>query len=75
LVAGSIKQELDPSLRGDDRLINMDKRLLEILACPICKGKLQYDMSTQQLICKVDKVAFSIRNNIPIMLIEKTRKL
>ena len=52
----------------------MNKKLLEVLACPICKGKLQYNMSTQ-LICKVDKVAFPIRNNIPIMLIAKARKL
>ena len=52
-----------------------DKQLLEILACPICKGKLQYDRSAQQLICKVDKVAFLIHNHVPIMLIEKAHKL
>ena len=53
----------------------MDKRLLEILVCPICKGKLQYDKTAQQLICKIDKLAFPIHNGIPIMLPEKAHKI
>jgi uncharacterized protein len=46
----------------------MDKKLLEILACPICKGKLMYNTTQQQLICKFDKLAFPIRDGIPVML-------
>ena len=53
----------------------MDKELLEILACPICKGKLQYDKTQQELICKFDKLAFPIRNGIPIMLEDQARKI
>lgn len=53
----------------------MDQKLLEILACPLCKGKLLYDKSQQELICKVDKLAYPIRNNIPIMLADEARKL
>ena len=51
------------------------KELLEILACPICKGKLQYDKAQQELICKYDKLAFPIREDIPIMLEEQARKI
>jgi uncharacterized protein YbaR (Trm112 family) len=46
----------------------VDKKLLEILACPICKGKLSYDSSKDILICKYDRLAYPIRNGIPIML-------
>jgi uncharacterized protein YbaR (Trm112 family) len=46
----------------------MDKKLLEILACPICKGKLMYNQTQQQLICKFDKLAFPIRDGVPVML-------
>lgn len=53
----------------------MDKKLLEILACPICKGKLIYQKNTQELICQVDKLGYPIRNDIPIMLVDQARKL
>lgn len=56
---------------GDD----MDKKLLEILACPTCKGKLQYNHSHQRLICKHDKLAFPIRNGIPIMLEDQAEQI
>lgn len=46
----------------------MDKKLLEILACPICKGKLILNSEKQQLLCKYDHLAFPIRDGIPIML-------
>jgi uncharacterized protein YbaR (Trm112 family) len=51
----------------------MDKRLLNILACPICKGELIYRPQSQRLICKVDKLAFAIRDGIPIMLVEEAQ--
>ncbi|VAW91886.1 FIG002473: Protein YcaR in KDO2-Lipid A biosynthesis cluster [hydrothermal vent metagenome] len=53
----------------------MDKKLLDILACPICKGLLHYDKSENELICKVDKLAYPIRDDIPVMLEEEARKI
>ncbi|WWP01909.1 MAG: Trm112 family protein [Candidatus Dasytiphilus stammeri] len=53
----------------------MDYRLLEIIACPICKGKLFYYKDRQELICKLDKVAYPIRNGIPILLEIEARLL
>jgi uncharacterized protein len=45
-----------------------DKKLLEIVACPVCKGKLEYDKAQQQLICKADKLAYPITEGIPVLL-------
>jgi uncharacterized protein YbaR (Trm112 family) len=53
----------------------VDKKLLDILACPICKGPLIYDQQTQELICKVDRLAYPIRDDIPVMLEEEARRL
>lgn len=53
----------------------MNNRLFEILACPICKGKLVYDEKQRELLCRVDKLAFPIRDEIPIMLPEEARPL
>jgi len=53
----------------------MDKNVLDILACPFCKGKLRYDKKTQELICRFDKLAFPIIDGVPVMLVEKARTL
>ncbi|MBI3230370.1 MAG: Trm112 family protein [Burkholderiales bacterium] len=53
----------------------MDARLLETLVCPLCKGPLDYDKGAQELICKGDKLAFPIRDDIPIMWVEDARSL
>ncbi|OOZ42065.1 tetraacyldisaccharide 4'-kinase [Solemya pervernicosa gill symbiont] len=53
----------------------MDKKLLEILACPICKGPLLYRKSEQELVCKGDRLAYPIRDDIPVMLEEEARRL
>jgi len=53
----------------------MDKKLLDILVCPICKGKLVYRQKEAELICKVDRLAFPIRDGIPVMLEEEAREL
>lgn len=53
----------------------MDKKLLDILACPICKGPLVYDKEKAELICKVDRLAFPIRDDIPVMLEDEARQL
>ena len=51
----------------------MRKRTLEILACPLCKGKLHYDKNREELICVFDKLAFPIRDEIPVMLVDEAR--
>ncbi|MCC7006115.1 MAG: Trm112 family protein [Ottowia sp.] len=53
----------------------MDNRLLHILVCPICKGQLSFDKSTSELICHADRLAYPIRDNIPVMLAEEARPL
>lgn len=49
--------------------------LTEILACPLCKGKLDYDQVQQQLICRFDRLAYPIRDNIPVLLVDEAREL
>ncbi len=53
----------------------VDKKLLDILVCPICKGSLLYDKAKQELICKRDRLAFPIRDDIPVMLEDEARPL
>ncbi|MCW8929689.1 MAG: Trm112 family protein [Gammaproteobacteria bacterium] len=53
----------------------MDKKLLDILACPVCKGELDYSKESNELICKKDKLAFPIRDDIPVMLESEARSL
>lgn len=53
----------------------MDRKLLEILACPVCKGELVYHKAHKELICRVDRLAFPIRDDIPVMLENEARKL
>lgn len=53
----------------------VDAKLLDILVCPICKGKLIYRKMAGELICKLDRLAFPIRNDIPIMLENEARTI
>ncbi len=53
----------------------MDKKLLDILACPICKQPLLYKKESNELICKLDKLGFPIRDEIPVMLEEEARRI
>lgn len=53
----------------------MDKKLLEILVCPVCKGPVQLDKAAQELICKGDRLAYPIRDDIPVMLADEARRL
>ena len=53
----------------------MDSRLLDILVCPLCKGPLVHRRDEKELICKGDRLAFPIRDDIPVMLEEEARKL
>lgn len=49
----------------------MDKRLLEILVCPLCKGKLI--LKDEELICAFDRIAYPVRGDIPVMLEQEGR--
>ncbi len=51
----------------------MDKKLLEILVCPMCKGKLM--LKKEELICVFDRLAFPVRDGIPVMLEHEARQL
>ncbi len=53
----------------------MDARLLDILVCPLCKGPLLYKKTENELICKADRLAFLIKDGIPVMLEDEARKL
>ncbi len=53
----------------------MDKKLLDILACPKCKSTLIYKQDAQELLCKADGLAFPIRDDIPVMLEDEAREL
>lgn len=53
----------------------MNKRLLEILVCPVTKGPLIYDKKAQELISKSARLAYPIQNGIPMLLEEDGRKL
>lgn len=53
----------------------MDARLLDILVCPICKANLEYRKAERELVCKPCKLAFPVRDDIPIMLEDQARRL
>ena len=52
----------------------MDARLLDILVCPICKGNLEHRKAEKELVCKPCKLAFPVRDDIPIMLEDEARQ-
>lgn len=52
-----------------------DTKLMEILACPVCKGKLEYNKEQQQLICKFDRLAYPIEKGIPVLLENEAQQL
>ena len=54
---------------------DVDPKLLEILVCPLTKGPLEYDMQKMELISRQAKLAYPIRDGIPIMLVEEAREL
>lgn len=53
----------------------MQAKLIEILVCPICKGKLKHDRENHELICSGDKLAFPIKDGIPVMLEDQARNI
>lgn len=53
----------------------MDSRLLDVLACPVCKGTLKYQREAQLLVCRMDRLAYPVRDGVPVMLEEEARQL
>jgi uncharacterized protein YbaR (Trm112 family) len=53
----------------------MDARLIDILVCPICKANLEYRKAASELVCKPCKLAFPVRDDIPVMLEDQARRL
>ena len=53
----------------------LNSKILDVIACPICKGKLHYDKSRQILICKFNRLSFPIKNDVPIMLVEEAQPI
>jgi len=53
----------------------MDKKEIELMACPECHGRLDYDKNTRELQCAQCKFAFPVEDGIPVLLIEQARKL
>lgn len=53
----------------------MESRLLEIIACPVCHGKLTFNKAQQELVCKADGLAFPVRDDIPVLLENEARAL
>ena len=64
-----------PTPPADRPTSSIDPKLLEILVCPLTKGPLEYDAERQELISRSAKLAYPIRDGIPIMLPEEARKL
>ncbi len=53
----------------------MNKKMLDILVCPVCKGPLVYIKKQSELICKADRLAYPVREDIPVMLEDEARQL
>jgi uncharacterized protein YbaR (Trm112 family) len=52
-----------------------DTKLMEILACPVCKGKLLHNKEKKELICKFDRLAYAIEQDIPVLLESEARRI
>lgn len=52
-----------------------DRRMLEVLVCPVTRAQLTYDKERQELVSRSARLAFPIRNGIPIMLVDEARQL
>jgi uncharacterized protein YbaR (Trm112 family) len=59
----------------DERLHNVDPKLLELLVCPLTKGRLSLNRQTNELISESGRLAYPIRDGIPIMLVSEARKI
>ncbi|HUO79976.1 MAG TPA: Trm112 family protein [Steroidobacteraceae bacterium] len=53
----------------------MDSKLLDILACPVCKGPLVFNRAGAELVCRAERLGYPIRDGIPVLLEEEARRL
>lgn len=53
----------------------MDPKLLEILVCPVCKGPLEHRRASHELVCRACRLAYSVKDGIPVMLADEARQL
>jgi len=53
----------------------MDKKQIDMLACPQCHGKLSYDKEKKELICEACQLAYPVQDGIPVMLVDEARKI
>jgi uncharacterized protein YbaR (Trm112 family) len=59
----------------DEKLSNVDPKLLDLLVCPLTKGRLSYDREGKELISESGRLAYPIRDGVPIMLISEARRI
>ena len=72
---GKLAGHSEDELVMSERATGVDPKLLEILVCPLTKGQLEFDSARQELISRSAKLAYPIRDGIPIMLPEEARKI
>ncbi len=65
----------DKNQDKQDKLETIDRKLLELLVCPLTRGPLEYDRKANELISRAAKLAYPIRDGIPIMLVDEARPL
>ena len=53
----------------------MTERLADILACPVCKGPLQWQRDPEEFVCRADRLAYPVQDGIPVMLPDQARRL
>lgn len=53
----------------------MQTRLLDLLVCPLCKGRLYLNADHTELVCRADRLAFAVRDGVPVMLESEAREL
>lgn len=53
----------------------MNHTLIDLLVCPLCKGQLHHDKANQRLICRFDRLAYAVRDGVPIMLIDQAESI
>ncbi len=53
----------------------MDRRLLDLLACPLCKAPLEYRRASEELVCRAERLAYPVRDGIPVLLAAEARQM
>ena len=64
-----------PPAQADARRLMAERRMLESLVCPVTQGRLEWDRNAQELISRAARLAFPVRDGIPVMLLDEVDKL